>query len=198
VSEAIGPLTKIKIPTAPDACTDIELSPPAKAMLTPQMGVADFLSALIAAELWRDAVFLMARALPKREAVWWGCLAARSVTGAATPPPTVAALEAAEAWVFQPSEEKRRAAMERARATKFDHPGIWAAVGAFWSGGSMAPLNSPPVPPADHLTSVAIKGAVSLAAVAVEPQKAPEKYRHFLDQAIDIAKGGSGRRQAAG
>jgi hypothetical protein len=198
VSEAIGPLTKIKVPTAPEACRDIELTPPAKALLTPQIGVADFLAALIAAELWRDAVQFMARALPKREAVWWGCLAARSVTGDDTPPPAVAALEAAEAWVYQPSEEKRRAAMEKAQATKFDHPGIWAAVGAFWSGGSMAPPNLPPVPPADHLTSVAIHGAVSLAAVAKEPEKAPEKYRRFLAQAIDIAKGGSGRPQSGG
>lgn len=197
MSSPIGSLTKVKV-SAAEAAKTLALTPEAAALLKPQESVADFLSALLAAELMNDAVGVMAQALPKREAVWWACLASRSLVDAQTPPAVVAAVEAAEAWVYRPSEETRRAAMDRAQATKFDHPGVWAAVGAFWSGGSMAPPNLPAVPPAEHLTGVAVAGAVNLSAVMRQPEYAKDKLKAFLGQAIDIANGGTGRQQAAG
>ena len=183
--------------SAAEAAQTLTLTPDAAALLKPQASVGEFLSALLAAELMTDAVGVMARALPKREAVWWACLAVRTLVDAQTSPAVVAAIEAAEAWVFRPSDETRRAAMDRAQATKFDHPGVWAAVGAFWSGGSMAPPNAPSVPPADHLTGVAVAGAVNLSAVMRQPQYAKDKLKGFLDQAVDIANGGNGRQRAA-
>jgi uncharacterized protein DUF6931 len=197
VSTSIASLTKVKV-SAAEAAATVTLTPEAAALLKPQASVADFLSALMAAELMTDAVGVMARALPKREAVWWACLATRTLVDAQTPPAVVAAIEAAETWVYRPSEETRRAAMDRAQATKFDHPGAWAAVGAFWSGGSMAPPNAPAVPPAEHLTGVAVAGAVNLSAVMRQPQYAKEKLKGFLDQAVDIGNGGNGRQRAAG
>ena len=196
MSSSIGSLAKVKV-NAAEAAQSVTLTPEAAALLKPQASVADFLSALMAAELMNDAVGVMARALPKREAVWWACLATRTVVDAQTPPAVVAAIEAAEAWVYRPSDETRRAAMDRAQATKFDHPGVWAAVGAFWSGGSMAPANVPAVPPAEHLTGVAVAGAVNLSAVMRQPEFAKDKLKNFLAQAVDIANGGTGRQRAA-
>ena len=197
MSSPIVSLTKVTL-SAAEVAQSVTLTPQAVALLKPQASVADFLSALMAAELMTDAVAVMSRALPKREAVWWACLAARTMVDAQTPPAVVAAIEAAEAWVYRPSDETRRAAMDRAQATKFDHPGVWAAVGAFWSGGSMAPPNLPSVPPAEHLTGVAVAGAVNLSAVMREPQYAKDKLEAFLGQAVDIANGGNGRQRAVG
>ena len=135
---------------------------------------------------------MLAHALPKREAVWWACVVARTQVLERTRPEITAALEAAEAWVYTPDEQTRRAAMARAQATQFDHPGVWAAVAAFWSGGSMVAENLPAVPPAEHLTAVAVTGAVQLSAVIPDPQQAPERLRVFLAQAVDIANGGNG------
>jgi hypothetical protein len=190
-------LAKVKA-TAAEAAKALTLTAEAKTLLQPQATVAEFLSALMAAGLMNDAVGVMAHGLPKREAVWWACVVARTLVDQDTSPGVVAALDAAEAWVFRPTEETRRAAMERAQATAFDHPGVWAAVGAFWSGGSMAPPDLPAVPPADHLTGVAVVGAVVLTAVKRQPELAPEKLKGFLLQAIDIANGGNGRQKAAG
>ena len=61
-----------------------------------------------------------------------------------------------------------------------------AGLAAFFSGGSMAPSNAAPVPPGEYLTAKAVSGAVICAAVAVEPEKAPEKFRTFLDQGLDV------------
>jgi len=197
VNEAIGALAKIKA-TAAEAAKSATLGAEAKALLQPRATAAEFLAALMAQGLIRDAVAIMAYALPKREAVWWACLASRTVVDAETPAPVVAALEAAEAWVYQPSEETRRATMDRAQATGFNHPGVWAAVAAFWSGGSMAPANLPAVPPAEHLTGQVVNSAINLSAVIHQPEHAEEKLRGFLRQAIDIANGGSGRAKATG
>jgi hypothetical protein len=57
----------------------------------------------------------------------------------------------------------------------------------------MAPPDAPPVPPGEELTGTAVAGAVMLAAVQTEPERAEEKFRRFLMQGIDIANGGSGK-----
>lgn len=63
-------------------------------------------------------------------------------------------------------------------------------MGAFWSDGSIAPLEAPVMPPADNLTGKAVAGAVALAAVVTEPDRALEKQRHFVEQGLGIAKSG--------
>ena len=144
-----------------------------------------------------DAARIAAHALPKREAVWWACLAARAYIDAGNPvePPDTDALSAAEAWVFKPDEDNRRVAYDRAMATGFQTPASWAAMGSFWSGGSIAPPNLPSVPPPPNALGRAIWGAVILAAVSnpKSPEDMEAKHRAFLTQGIDIAQGGNGR-----
>lgn len=186
---------KVAAPKAMAICADIELDAAALGLLNPEVKPAFFLRCLIEKALHLDAVRFLARALPKREAIWWACLCARAVLGENPDPSVLKALEAAERWVYQPSEENRRLAFATAQATQFDHPASWAAMAAFWSGGSMAPPEVPAVPPADNLAGKAVAGAVLLAAVRTEPEKAAEKYLRFLEQGIDIAGGGDGRKK---
>ncbi len=140
-----------------------------------------------------EAVRLAAHALPKREAVWWACMCARAVPDPALAPTDLAALDAAERWVRRPDEAARRTAEAAAHKTQFRSPEAWAAMGAFWSGGSMAPEGQPVVPPAEHLTGVAVAGAVVLSAVRVRPERQEARFLRFLDAARDIAAGGAGR-----
>jgi hypothetical protein len=188
-------LKKVQVPTAAELCARFPLSDEAKPLLDPAAAPADFLSRLVEAKQFPDAIRLLAHALPKREAVWWACVCARETLRPEMPGEIVAALQAAEAWVYQPTEENRRGAMVRAEAARFEAGGSWAAVAAFWSGGSMAPPEAPAVPPGETLTGSAVAGAVLLSAVQHEPEKAEDKYRAFVDAAIDIANGGSGRKQ---
>lgn len=172
----------------------LELEPPALAMLAGLATAAEGIIKLESAGLRNEAARLAAHALPKREAVWWGCMCARAVPDPALLPVDADALLAAEAWVRKPGEETlRRAAMEAAQRTAFRSPEAWAAVGAFWSGGSMAPAGQPVVPPPDHLTGVAVSGGVVLAAVRLRPERAQDRLARFLAAARDIAAGGAGR-----
>ncbi|WP_203073915.1 DUF6931 family protein [Falsiroseomonas ponticola] len=186
-------LPKLATPLPP-LLPRLELEPPALALLDGLPTAADGMLKLEAAGLRNEAARLAAHALPKREAVWWGCMCARAVPDPALLPVDADALLAAEAWVRKPNEETlRRAAMEAAQRTAFRSPEAWAAVGAFWSGGSMAPAGQPVVPPPDHLTGVAVSGGVVLAAVRLRPDRAQDRLARFLAAARDIAAGGAGR-----
>lgn len=185
--------SKLAVPLAP-LLPRLELEPPAQAALHGAATVEEGLARLEAAGELMVACRLAAHALPKREAVWWACMCAR----AAPPdepgtPADAAAIEAAEAWVRRPDEPARRACMAAAEKTGFRSTEAWAAVGAFWSGGSMAPEGQPVVPPGDHLTGTAIGGAVVLAAVRRKPDELDARLRRFLASARDIALGGAGR-----
>ena len=186
-------LPKLGAPLAP-LLPRLELEPPAQAALAGALTAADGVARLEAAGFHNEAARLSAHALPKREAVWCACMCSAAVPDPALPPADAQARAAAEAWVRKPTDDAlRRAAWEAAQKTEFRSPEAWAAVGAFWSGGSMSPEGQPVVPPAEHLTGVAISGAVVLAAVRSKPERAPARLVRFLAAARDIAAGGAGR-----
>ena len=62
-----------------------------------------------------------------------------------------------------------------------------AALGAFFTSGSLSPPNAPPVPPGEFMTAKAVTGSVTMAAVAQEPEKAPEKFQEFVRLALEVA-----------
>lgn len=186
-------MPKLRFARAAEAVAGLDLSAEAKALFAPNAPTSVYLKALIDAELYADAIRLLGMALPRREAVWWGCLAARGALPAEPAPADGAALEAAETWVFRPTEENRRACFAPAEAMNFETACANAAMAAFWSGGSLAPPDAAVVvPPGDGLTGTAAAAAVLLAAAAV-PKEIKARHRASLGQALDIANGGSGK-----
>ena len=179
---------------AESLCQDIDLGDEAKALLKPELTPSQYIELLISNQHFVDAVRFLARALPKREATWWACLAVRRTLGEDAKAELVKALETAEHWVYKPLEENRRLCQAAAETAGFRHPASWAAMAAFWSSGSMAPPDVPAGPPAENFTGKAASGAVMLSAVLTEPEKAMEKYRLFLELGVDIACGGDGRK----
>lgn len=191
----LGALKKITANAASDIARRVKLSAEAEALLTRTATPAAYLGALTAAGLDADAVRFLAFALPKREAVWWACLAARDALATDNRPEVAACLAAAEAWVYRPDDEKRRQTLPLAEAIGFETPAGYAALAAYWSGGSIAPPGTPEVPPDPSLTPTMAGAAVLLAAAKPDPLKAPAKHRLAITRAIDIANGGSGRLQ---
>jgi hypothetical protein len=192
----LGPMKKITAPAAEPLVEMAQLSDQARGLLKPAMPVRPFLAALIDAGLVTDALRLFAYALPKREAVWWACLCARQAQPEPPNPADVEIIKASEAWVYRPNDQARRSAMDLAMKTGFDRAAHWPAAAVFWSGGSIAPPEAPPVEPAESLTGNAVVGAVLLALVQPDAGAAEQKRRRFLAQALDIAEGGDGRKAA--
>jgi hypothetical protein len=178
-------LKKVEAKTAGEICAALELSEPARKLLDDQVSPAGFLARVSEAGLMPDAVRFLAHAMPKREAVWWACECVRAAaldSGDASK----AALDSAARWAADPSEENRRAAEKAAGQAQSTPEGI-VALAAFLSGGSMAPPEAQEVKPADDLTARSVAGAILLAAVARQPQQAPERYRRFLELGLDAA-----------
>lgn len=186
---------KIKAATAQEVCAQFPLSAEAKPLLDPQMAPLAFLDVLVAKSLYADAMQFLARALPKREAVWWSSTCARDLGSDDKRPELGLGLEAAEAWVYRPNEENRRKAEAAGGAIKISHPAKWTAMGAFWSGGSLAPPNAPEVKPPDDFTAKAVAGAVMMAA-ALDPLQAELRNKRFIQYGLDIANGGTARPPA--
>jgi hypothetical protein len=167
--------------------TVAELGEEAMALARPDLHPLDFVALLMEKALYPDAVRFVAHALPRREAVWWGWVCARRASGENPPPKIKGALDATERWIAQPSEDNRRLAMAAAQKAELGTAAGCTGLAAFFSGGSLAPPEAPVVPPGEFLTAKAVSGAVIFAAVAQEPEKAPEKFKSFVAQGVDVS-----------
>jgi hypothetical protein len=172
--------------TVRDLCERAKLGEAVKALLKDEHGPRQFLELLIGKELFLDAIRFLAYALPKREAVGWGCLCVRHSLGTEDAAKISEAHVAAERWVSNPEEGNRRAAKAAADKEGLESPSTFLALAAFFSGGSIAPANLEPVAPPDHATPQLVAGAVMLSAVKRQPEKAAEKYRVFLQKGMAL------------
>jgi hypothetical protein len=185
MGEATQPKTQDR--TVAELVQAAELDEEARKLLTPTIAPRGLVQAMLERDLHADAVRFLAHALPRREAVWWAWVCARRAAGDAPPPQIRAALDATERWIREPSDEHRRAAMQRAEAADFGTAAGCAALAAFLSGDNLAPPNvEQRVPPGEFMAAKAIAGAIVLAAVAQEPEKAPEKFQAFIQQGLDV------------
>ncbi len=142
---------------------------------------------------YMDAIRLLAHGLPKREAVWWACLAARQVQTPETDQDNIDALIAAESWVKKPTDENREKVATLSEKTKHKTAASWAATAALWCTGSIAPADEPFVAPPEYLYAHAVAGCIILAASQGSP-KAPEQLlEQFLARGINLAQGGNGQ-----
>jgi len=166
--------------------TVAELGEEAMAEVRPELHPLDFVALLMEKAFFPDAVRFIAHALPRREAVWWGWVCARRSAGENPPPKIKAALDATEKWIAQPNEDNRRLAMAAAEKAELGTAAGCAALAAFFSGGSLAPPEAPAVPPGEYLAAKAVAGAVIFAACAKQPELAPEKFRSFVAQGVEV------------
>ena len=115
----------------------------------------------------------------------------RKVEPATARPKADAVLAAVDAWLEDPTDERRRAAMAAAEQAGVGSPAGCLGLAVFLCGGSLAPPHVNPGPePAPYLYAKAIGGAMAMAAVQ-EPVKAPEYLRLFVDRGFEWA----GRRK---
>ena len=175
--------------TAAEVCQRVRLGWGAAALLRDDLTPGQFLDLLVERRLFEHARIFLAYALPSREAVWWAILCAREIVGPAPPEPVAAALQAAEAWVQDPSEANRRAAGAASREAGFSSPAGAAAEAAFQSGGSVGPPDGPEMLPRAYATARAVVFAVTFAASQDPRDQAPERFQSFLARGVEVATG---------
>lgn len=186
-------LVKISARQASEVLSRFELSEDAAAFADKgQLPPLEFIKQLVQGNLFFDAVKFLAHALPKRESVWWACVAVKKTLTDATPAPQQAAVNAAEQWAVAPSEEKRLLAKAWSEKTGQKSAASWAATAAFWSGGSIAKPGEPDITPPPYLYAHAVAGAIAMAAFELNSENAAEPFKLFIRQGLDLAAGGRG------
>jgi len=140
------------------------------------------------------AICLAANALPPREAVWWACMCARHTAPSESLATDLAAGEAAELWVRNPSESARARAYQAAHRARFQSAEAMACMGAFWTG--QAEILNAPDDAALSQIGRSVENAVRMSAVRGAMPERPDRLRAFLQSARDIARGGAGRLDA--
>lgn len=185
------PLRKLSAADLDSVLAVAYLKPEARALIAGCRTVPEALERLENGGRLRQAVRLVAHALPAREAVWWACMCGRHSAPADLHEDDRQALDAAEAWVRRPSDETRQAAAGRAEAAGTKSPEIWAATAVAWSGAA------PPDPqrrvPSRKVAGTAVASAVIQASLRTAPKRSRMRLERFLESAHDIASGGGGR-----
>ena len=146
------------------------------------MAPAKFLDLLVKNELFPDALRFLAFWLPRPAAVSWGCDCVEQMfAGKAGALDQARLQDAARTWSNEPNEKNCRAAEQAAIETDYSGAPGWLALGAFWSGDSLAPADLPPVPPGEALAVEAITGALTMAATCGDSRLVADRYRAFLN-----------------
>jgi hypothetical protein len=168
-------------------CEAVELSEPAQGLLDDEIEVLPFIDKLSDQTHLLDALRVLGAWLDKRKAVWWGAGCLESACGERLEG-QAELLALARAWVRDPTDENRRAALGAAETAETKLPACWLARAAGWSGGSLAPPGMAAVPPDERLTAQALVGALLLAAVFGDPAKSADNYRLFIDQGKQLSQ----------
>ncbi len=161
----------------PTARDDIQAAPDDEAPLA-------FARRLSESPTPEDAISFCAYLLPRREAVWWACQCLRRLL----PHPgseEEAALSAAEAWVREPEEGRRRAALALGMQGDRRSAATWAVLAAAWSGGSMTD-GGHPVPAPPHLTAKAARAAVLTALARVGARERASRLKACLEGGLQL------------
>jgi hypothetical protein len=136
-----------------------------------------------------DAVFFLGQALPRYETVTWAARVVRDLRQPILKPgPEANALRATLLWVQDPSDTRRRTAFEAADKVRNAGPERLVALAAYFSGGSITPVDAPPVQAPREAAGRFAAGAALLAAISAPDRDAA--LSEVLDKGAAMASGG--------
>lgn len=169
-----------------------ELAAESKALLSADMWPESFIEELSKSEQWLDAVKVLSHALPRREAVWWACMCATQMEALASDESERMALEAAEKWVYQPSDDHRADAFRQVQKSRSNSVGTLCALAAAFSEETL-PLGDGQEMEVDSTGFPKIViGTILMAAGEGNGSQFKQRLQNFLHSGIDIACGGNG------
>jgi hypothetical protein len=149
---------------------------------------ADFVKLLVGRPGSVEAIAFCAHLLPRLEAVAWGSRCLEDF-GGPFGEDGQRLMEAVERWLHDPSEDNRRAALNRGLIGDRTRPETWLALAAGWSGASLVDGADPPVPPPPHLSAQLVSGAIVLALSRLSPYDRPTKVAASARAAVAYADG---------
>lgn len=164
-----------------------EASPAVVKLASAEANPAKLVSLLVAGGQADEAVEFIARWLPARQAIWWGCLSLWDIYRPAPLPEVDATLGSIVRWVEEPSEENRRLAEIGGKSLSAKHPVGALALATFWTSGSMSAADLPEVAPPQNLSMQVIAAALNLAILREPANRRDELFQHFAKLGLEVA-----------
>ncbi len=153
------------------------------------MHCLEFLRQLQAGPTPEESATLLAYSLQPRHALWWGHECLQASPDLVTDQDR-AMLTLIAAWVAEPDEDHRYAALDAGMAEQERSPGGWLALAAGWSGGSMSGPGLPAVPPPRFLMGRALNAGVHSALARVPQNRRRRMLDHYVGIGEVLAKSG--------
>ncbi|MEM6636293.1 MAG: hypothetical protein AAF667_10405 [Pseudomonadota bacterium] len=149
-------------------------------------GALEFIDRLSSGPTPEEAVTFAAYMLIPRYAVWWGHECLRSQPELLDTQDDRMLGMAAD-WAGAQDEATRWAVLSAAMDVSVKSPGVWIALAAGWSGGSLAAPDYDPVPPPPFLTSRAVNAGVLTLLARAAPEDRPQRISEFASMAKVLA-----------
>lgn len=188
-----GRWEKIVALRACDIVSVENLSSGSQVFLNSKLSPEALIVSLSEAGKWPDAITVMASSLPRREAVWWACVCCRHVPGLDADKGEMNALEAAEKWVFKPSDKNRSESFFSAGRSSTASAGTLTALAAGCSDSKLKVDENHEIDIDSSSFAQIVAAAVLVAASMEADEKLNDVYSLFILMGEDIAKGGNGR-----
>lgn len=147
----------------------------------------DFLTVLLAGKTPEEGLTFMAFALPARHGVWWGHECLKAMPELLTDQDR-RMMQLITAWVAEQDDDTRYAALEAGLRADVHGPGVWLALAAGWSGGSISGKGLPPVPPPVGATGQALNAGITSALARVPQDRRRRMIDHYASMAQVLAK----------
>lgn len=184
---------KIVAERACDIIDAHKLSNSAVEFLNSELSPESLINKLSEASKWPDAIMVMANALPRREAVWWACVCSRRMASIAGDETEKRALNAAEKWVYKPSDEGRSESFRLAQDSNTSSAGTLIALAVAYSENKLAVVMDQEIELDSSSFTQIVTAAVLTAANESPKEQIDDQYRIFINSGKDIAKGGNGQ-----
>lgn len=170
--------------TFPGATGDMASVGPANDTETP----LDYVAQLLQSATPEDAVSFCAYLLGRREAVWWAC-ACHRLLGEPAHRDDQKGLLIAEAWVREPEEHRRRAALAHGLGGNHSLAGTWLSLAAGGAGGTFV-INDQPGPPVPaEMTAKAVRAAVLISLARLPIRERASRLPACVDVCRRLALG---------
>ena len=101
-----------------------------------------------------------------------------------------ALIEAADKWVREPDDDKRRLALDLGSKGDTSLAGCWICLGAGWAGGTIKADAEHSVPVPSQATAQAIRVGMILAANRLEAEDYQPTLRRWIEAGAELAQAG--------
>ncbi|GJD57298.1 DUF6931 family protein [Methylobacterium dankookense] len=146
-----------------------------------------FLQRLRQSETPEDAVSFLAYALGRREGVWWAAQSVRLLCRIAAGQED-APLQAAESWVRDPDDLRRREALRLGMTGNHRLATPWVALAAGWSGGNVGPSAQAVVQATPEMTPKAVRTAILVALATVSARDRSSRLQACIDLGVPLMR----------